>query len=148
MIGMTSNDLQACAGPPEKAVTLNDTTKVFQYSYKPGASGSFSISPLNLATVSYGGSGSYCVTVIRLVGDRVSEVHYSGDDDKFIGTDGVCAAIVRGCVRQPEATMRHVKGGPFGPVSAFSAPPVPPQPASAVYDPQPLATAPRLLDGP
>ncbi|WP_323989255.1 hypothetical protein [Nguyenibacter sp. L1] len=143
MIGMTANDLQACAGPPDGRVALNAHTSLFHYVYKPGASGSFSISPLNLATLSYGGSGISCAVTIRLVDDRVTEVHYAGDDDRMVGTDGVCAAVVRGCIRQPEATMRRVDGGLFGPISAFSPPPVPPQPADAVYNPQPLATAPR-----
>ncbi|GBQ68368.1 hypothetical protein AA103196_1931 [Ameyamaea chiangmaiensis NBRC 103196] len=134
MIGMSVNDLQACAGIPEKTATLNPHTKLMQYSYKPSATGSFSISPLNLATVSFGGTGALCQMMVRVVDDQVTEVHYTGDDDEMIGTDGVCSSVVRGCVRQPESTSAKVKGGLFGPVSAFHSPAIPAQSANSVYN--------------
>jgi len=134
MIGMTVNDLQACAGVPDKTQKLNDHTNVMQYVWKPAANGSFSISPLNLSTITFGGSGAECLAVFRVVDDRVTEVHYAGDDDETIGTDGVCSTLVRGCIRQPESTMKAVKGGIGSPVSAFSSPAIPPQTATSVYN--------------
>lgn len=134
MIGMTSNDLQACAGSPDKVVKLNGTTQLYEYSYKPSSSGAFSMSPFGLGSMSYNGNGSYCKAVMRVDHDQVTEVHYTGDNDRSIGRDGICAPLVRGCMRQPESTMRNVKGGPFGPVSAFSSPAIPAQSQSAVWN--------------
>jgi hypothetical protein len=134
MIGMSVNDLRACAGLPDKTQQLNVDTQIFQYGYKPSANGSFTVSPLNLSTLTFGGSGSYCTAIIRVVNDKVSEVHYTGDNDEFIGTDGVCSSLVRGCIRQPESTMTPVNGGLLSPVSAFHSPPIPPQSAQSVYN--------------
>ncbi|NHO32956.1 hypothetical protein [Acetobacter fallax] len=134
MIGMTSNDLQSCAGTPDKVTKLNGTTQLYQYSYKPSATGAFSFNPLGFGAISFTGNGSSCTALMRLDHDQVTEVHYTGDDDRTIGNDGVCEPLVRGCMRQPESTMQKVNGGPFGPVSAFSAPAIPAQSQSAVWN--------------
>ncbi|MCQ8278591.1 hypothetical protein NFI95_09015 [Acetobacteraceae bacterium KSS8] len=125
MIGMSQADLVACAGPPDKTIQLSDATQIFNYVYKPNGTGGFNLElPLNLGGVSLGGSGTYCSANIRVVNHRVSEVHYTGDDDKSVGSDGVCAPILRGCVRQPEPTMGPVKDNG---ASAFHSPAVPQQ---------------------
>jgi len=134
MVGMTVNDLQACAGVPDKTQKLNEHTNVLEYVWKPSATGSFSVSPLNLSTITFGGTGAQCLAMFRIVDDKVAEVHYAGDDDETIGTDGVCSTVVRGCIRQPETTMHAVKGGITGPVSAFSSPAVPQQAVNSVYN--------------
>ncbi len=134
MIGMTSNDLQACAGAPDKVTKLNATTQLYQYAYKPGATGAFSINPFGLGAVSFTGNGSSCTAIMRLDHDQVTEVHYTGDNDRAIGNDGVCEPLVRGCMRQPESTMRTINGGPFGPVSGFTPPPIPAQSQGAVWN--------------
>ena len=106
MIGMSVNDLQACAGPPDKTTKLNPAAEIFTYEYKPAANGGLTIDlPLNLGGIAIGGSGTYCRADLRLVDHRVTELHYAGDDDDAVGSDGVCAALVRGCLRQPEPTM-------------------------------------------
>ncbi|WP_264812790.1 hypothetical protein, partial [Acetobacter oeni] len=133
MIGMTSNDLQACAGAPDKVTTLNATTQLYQYAYKPSSTGAFSVNPFGLGAVSVTGNGSACTAIMRLDHNQVTEVHYTGDNDKMIGNDGVCTPLIRGCMRQPESTMRNVNGGPFGPVSAFGSPSIPAQSQSAVW---------------
>lgn len=143
LIGMTSNDLQSCAGTPDKIVKLNATTQLFQYGYKPAATGAFALNPFGLGQVSYNGTGSYCTAVMRIDHDQVTEVHYTGDDDRPIGNDGICAPLVRGCIRQPEPTMRKINGGIFGPVSAFHSPAVPQQSQSAVWN-GPAANLPAL----
>ncbi|MBE7210529.1 MAG: hypothetical protein INR65_05875 [Gluconacetobacter diazotrophicus] len=128
MIGMTEADLEACAGPPDKTVVLNPRAHILNYSYKPGANGGFNLDlPLNLGGVSLGGSGTYCSANFRVVDHRVSELHFTGDDDKAVGSDGVCAPIVRGCVRQPEGSMRPVRGPEAGNTSGYRSPPVPQQ---------------------
>jgi hypothetical protein len=45
------------------------------------------------------GSGSYCQAIIRVVDGKVAAVNYTGDNDDFVGKEGVCAPIVRGCLR-------------------------------------------------
>ncbi|CDG39104.1 MULTISPECIES: hypothetical protein [Asaia] len=152
MIGMTSNDLQACAGIPASTKTLNDTTQIYQYTATmnlPTASDSTIIPVqqlLNMTQVTLGGAGTTCKAIIRLDHDRVSEVHYAGDDDEIIGSDGICSIITRGCARQPEASMRKVSGGPFGPVSAFHSPAAPNQSTSATYNKQSGETVPNYTD--
>ena len=46
-----------------------------------------------------GNSGSYCHADVRVVDGRVAELNYTGDNDDFVGKEGVCAPIVRGCLR-------------------------------------------------
>lgn len=129
MIGMNSNDLQNCAGPPDKVTKLNDRTQVYTYLYKPPSNGAFNLQlPLSLGGVSIGGGGSYCSANLRLVDNRVTELHYTGDEDKTIGEDGLCEPLIRGCMRQPEPSMQPVGGNNYDRSSAFKPPAVPPQP--------------------
>ncbi|NHN88453.1 hypothetical protein [Acetobacter conturbans] len=143
MIGMTSNDLQSCAGTPDKVTKLNATTDLYQYSNKPSATGAFSINPFGMGQTSYNGTGSSCTALFRVDHGQVTEVHYTGDNDKTIGHEGICEPIIRGCIRQPEATMRPVNNGVFGPVSGFHSPAVPAQSQSAVWN-GPAADLPAL----
>ncbi len=142
MIGMTSYDLQACAGLPAATKQLNDTTQIFIYTGthpQPNYGGSTLIPVGDIATTiaQYGGGGgTTCTAVIRLDHDRVSDVHYAGDNDELVGTDGICSIITRGCARQPEGTMKSSAGGIFGPVSAFHPPITPNQSTSATYSAQ------------
>lgn len=133
MVGMSSNDLQECAGPPDKIVQLNPKTQVFAYSVKPGVAGGLGLPIPLLGTITLGGSGGTCFANMRVVDNRVSEVHYTGDDDKAIGSEGICETIIRGCLRNPEPTMQPTTGPGAGDVSGFHSPPVPPQPAGAEY---------------
>lgn len=142
MIGMTSYDLQACAGLPASTKQINDTTQIFIYSgTQPAPSyGGSTLIPVGdistLVNVLGGGGGTGCTAVVRLDNDRVSDVHYTGNDDEMIGTDGVCSIITRGCARQPEGTMQRSAGGILGPVSAFHPPRTPQQSTSATYSKQ------------
>ncbi|GBQ88863.1 hypothetical protein AA23498_0482 [Acetobacter nitrogenifigens DSM 23921 = NBRC 105050] len=142
MIGMTSYDLQACAGIPASTKQLDDTTQIYVYTgtHAQANYGGSTLVPIgDIATTIQqlgGGGGTTCSAVIRLDHDRVSDVHYTGDDDEVIGTDGVCSIITRGCARQPEGTMKSSAGGIFGPVSAFHPPKTPNQSAAGTYSTQ------------
>lgn len=142
MIGMTSYDLQACAGLPTATKQINDTTQIFTYTgTQPTATypGSTLIPIGDIMTTIQelgGGGGTTCTAVVRLDHDRVADVHYTGNNDEIIGTDGICSIITRGCSRQPEGTMRRSVGGIFGPVSAFHSPMTPNQTTSGTYSPQ------------
>ncbi|KXV17664.1 hypothetical protein [Gluconobacter oxydans] len=143
MVGMTSYDLQACAGIPASTKKLNDTTEIWQYDGSkalptmPSDSGFIPAqSAIRIYQSAFGGGGTACRMLVRMDHDRVSEVHYTGNDDEYIGTDGICSIITRGCARQRESTMRRVNGGPFGPVSGFHPPRTPAQSATATYSDQ------------
>ncbi|GAN63151.1 hypothetical protein AA0313_0858 [Acetobacter indonesiensis NRIC 0313] len=146
MIGMTSYDLQACAGLPSATKQLNDTTQIFVYTGtqpQPSYGGSTLIPIGDIATTIAqlsGGGGTTCSAIIRLDNDRVSDVHYTGNNDEMIGTDGICSIITRGCAREPEGTMKRSSGGLFGPVSAFHPPKTPNQSTTATYSTQAGAT--------
>ncbi len=132
MVGMSGNDLQACAGAPDKTVKLNPATQVLTYEFKPAGAGGVNVTlPLELGGVVAGASGSYCRANFRLVNNRVTELHYTGDNDRAIGSDGVCEPLIRGCMRQPEPTMQPVDATTRDPSSAYSSPAVPQQPSAA-----------------
>lgn len=137
MIGMNSMDVQSCVGIPDKTRKINDTVQIFEYSRTlniPSTNDSTLIplqSVVNLTETTLGGAGKTCIADIRFENDRVTQVHYSGDDDEMMGTDGVCSIVTRGCVRQPVPSMRPVKKGVFSPVSAFHSPKLDAQPTPA-----------------
>ncbi len=136
MIGMSANDVQACAGPPDKTVQLNPDTQLFSYVYKPSATGGLTVDlPLSLGGISLGGSGTYCSATLRLVDNKVTDLHFSGDNDKAVGEDGVCEPLIRGCLRQPEPTMQPAAA--MSKASGFHPPPEPAQPADAETSPPP-----------
>lgn len=128
VLGMTSEDLQACVGVPDRTQTINDHVQIFQYTRSTNipATNDSTLIPLqtlvNLTQTTLGGAGATCVASIRLVDGRVTDMHYSGDNDQMIGTDGVCATIVKGCLNTPVQSEHNVSGTIFGPVSAFHAP--------------------------
>lgn len=138
MVGMSSNDLMACAGPPDKTLQLNPAAQILAYSVKPGVAGGLGLPIPFLGSITLGGSGGTCMANVRVVDNRVTEVHYTGDDDKVVGSDGVCETIIRGCMREPEPTMAPVRGPGSGDISAFHSPPVPPQPLHAQYTAPPV----------
>ena len=129
MIGMTSEDLQACAGIPDKVSKLDDHVQIFQYTRGvniPSTNDS-SLFPLqtlvNLSQPTLGGAGKTCVASLRLVDGYVTDMHYSGDNNRMIGTDGVCATVVKGCLDSPVRSGKKVSDNLlFGPVSAFRTP--------------------------
>lgn len=128
VLGMTNEDLLACMGVPDKTQTVNEHVRVYQYTRGTNipATNDSTLIPLqtlvNLTQTTLGGAGASCVASIRLVDGRVTDMHYSGDNDQMIGTDGVCATIVKGCLNTPVPSAHPVSGTIFGPVSAFHAP--------------------------
>nr|WP_128081090.1 hypothetical protein [Acetobacter persici] len=106
MIGMTEEDVQACAGVPAKTQIINSHVKIFEYQRgrNIGAPTSSTLIPVqsvvNIVRDVGGGDGNSCIADFRIVDGTVRDVYYSGDDDMLVGTDGVCSSIVRGCVRR------------------------------------------------
>lgn len=132
MVGMSESDLVACAGPPDKTLAVNLHTSVYSYQYKPPTNAGFNLTlPLDLGGVNVGGSGSICNASVRLVDHKVTDLHYSGDNDASNGNDAMCEPIVRGCMRQPEATMQPITGANYNNSSAYRQPVEPSQPAAS-----------------
>jgi hypothetical protein len=100
IVGMDSETLQACAGIPNRTKRLDSRTELLSYEIKNENVGGMQFSiPLVGGGFKIAGSGSYCNTIIRVVDGKVAEVNYTGDNDDFVGKEGVCAPIVRGCLR-------------------------------------------------
>ena len=81
------------------------------YEQKNEHPGGVSMSLPMLGGFTLGGSGSYCTALFRLTDGRVTGVRYTGDNDDAFGREGVCAPIVRGCLRhggEPDAVLPPV----------------------------------------
>ena len=143
LVGMSAADLQACAGVPDRAKKLDDGTEVFTYTLKNDAAGGVNITlPIIGGGYTLGGSGSSCNANIRVADSRVQDVFYSGNNDRPVGTDGVCAPIFRGCMRRPQPGMTPIAAENRPALSAYVQPPAsspstdmadatPPSPATA-----------------
>lgn len=124
MVGMTEDDMQACAGLPDKMKKFNEHVTLYEYQRgrNIGTAATSTLIPVqsvqNIISSMGGGDGKSCVADFRVVDGRVQDVYYSGDNDMLIGTDGVCATVVRGCVRQTVPSGRPPKGW----ISAFMEP--------------------------
>ena len=100
VIGLDADSFQACAGIPSRTKRLDPRTEIFSYELKNENVGGMEFSvPLVGGGFKIAGSGSYCHAIIRIVDGKVAEINYTGDNDDFVGKEGVCAPIVRGCLR-------------------------------------------------
>ena len=119
ILGMDADTFQSCAGIPTRTKRLDDRTELFSYELKNENVGGMEFSvPLVGGGFKVAGSGSYCHAIVRVVDGKVAEVNYTGDNDDFVGKEGVCAPIMRGCLRahgkDPEAKTRSVAARPIG----------------------------------
>lgn len=100
VLGMSADSFQACAGIPTRTKRLDPRTEIFSYELKNENVGGMAFSvPLVGGGFKMAGSGSYCHAIVRVVDGKVAELNYTGDNDDFVGKEGVCAPIVRGCLR-------------------------------------------------
>jgi hypothetical protein len=100
VLGMNANTFQSCAGIPTRTKRLDERTELFSYELKNENVGGVEVSvPVVGGGFKIGKSGSYCHAVVRVVDGKVAELNYTGDNDDFVGKEGVCAPIVRGCLR-------------------------------------------------
>lgn len=103
IVGMDSATLQSCAGIPTRTTRLDPRTELYSYENKYQETGGIQITlPIIGGGFKAGGSGAYCHAIVRLVDGKVVAVNYTGDNDEMIGREGVCAPIVRGCLRAYE----------------------------------------------
>lgn len=100
VIGLDAASFQACAGIPTRTKRLDPRTEILSYELKNENIGGMEFKvPLVGGGFKLAGSGSYCHAIIRVVDGKVVEVNYTGDNDDVVGKEGVCAPIVRGCLR-------------------------------------------------
>ncbi len=107
VIGMEATALQACAGIPTRTAQLDPRTQLWSYENKYERTGGLEITlPIIGGGIAAGGSGSYCHALVRIVDGKVAGVTYAGDNDDYIGRDGVCAPIFRGCLRESQKSRK------------------------------------------
>ena len=103
VLGMNAEAFQACAGIPTRTKQLDSRTEILSYEIKNENTGGVQVTvPIVGGGFKLGSSGSYCHAVVRIVDGKVVEVNYTGDNDDIVGKEGVCAPIVRGCLRAHE----------------------------------------------
>jgi len=112
VLGMNAETFQACAGIPTRTKQLDSRTEILSYEIKNENTGGVQVTvPIVGGGFKLGSSGSYCHAVVRIVDGKVVEVNYTGDNDDIVGKEGVCAPIVRGCLRahekDPEVRTAH-----------------------------------------
>lgn len=100
MLGMNAETFQSCAGIPTRTKQLDPRTELLSYELKNENTGGVEVNvPIIGGGFKIGRSGSYCNAIVRVVDGRVAELNYTGDNDAVVGKEGVCAPIVRGCLR-------------------------------------------------
>ena len=103
VVGMDAVTLKSCAGLPTRTEQLDSRTWLYSYENKYERTGGAEVTfPIIGGGFSLGGSGSYCHAIVQLVDGKVTNVNYAGDNDDFIGREGICAPIFRGCLRSQE----------------------------------------------
>ena len=103
VIGMDATALQFCAGIPTRTAKIDPRTQLWSYENKYERTGGLEITlPIIGGGIAAGGSGSYCHALVRIVDGKVAGVTYAGDNDDYIGKEGVCAPIFRGCLREQQ----------------------------------------------
>ncbi|MFZ6765114.1 hypothetical protein [Pseudoroseomonas sp. WGS1072] len=105
LVGMKAVDLQACAGIPKRTLKLEDGSELLSYEQANANVGGFDMTLPLVGGFKVAGSGSYCHAIFRIAQGRVIGLNYTGDNDDLAGRDGVCAPIVRGCLRSPEPAV-------------------------------------------
>ncbi len=79
IVGMDAESLQTCAGIPTRTKQLDPRTELYSYEIKYERTGGADITlPLIGGGFKFGGSGSYCHALVRLVDGRVAGVIYTG----------------------------------------------------------------------
>jgi len=103
VLGMNVETFQACAGIPTRTKQLDPRTEILSYEIKNENRGGVEVSvPIVGGGFKVGTSGAYCNAIVRVVDGKVAELNYTGDNDDVVGKEGVCAPIVRGCLRAHE----------------------------------------------
>ncbi|MCH4023268.1 MAG: hypothetical protein LKE62_07880 [Acetobacter sp.] len=91
LVGIEVNTLYSCAGLPNAQQRLEDGSYIFEY-YK-------NVYKLKQEKTNIF-LGKSCIAIIRSRDNKIIQIHYSGDNDELFGKEGVCASILRTCLRK------------------------------------------------
>ncbi|RUW48958.1 hypothetical protein [Mesorhizobium sp. M8A.F.Ca.ET.021.01.1.1] len=105
MVGLSEADVRMCAGFPTATADAGGSAQIWTYK-RVVQRGNLSIvvPTLSVGPVpALGGSlnvapGGYCDTQVRMVGGRVAEVAYAGDNNLPNRRDALCVSTVDACV--------------------------------------------------
>ncbi|MBV9784651.1 MAG: hypothetical protein JO264_12615 [Acidisphaera sp.] len=100
LLGMSTEDLQACVGAPDKRTKIGDD-EILTYFASSNSAGGIDLTLPIVGGINFSGGG-YCHATFKLVGGHVTELRYTGDNSELLGPQGVCAPIVRDCLNHPE----------------------------------------------
>lgn len=105
MLGLTKTQIRMCAGFPSDMVDVGEDGEIWSfrtpnqrgnmnvalpattYGVLPAIGGSFNLSP-----------GGFCHTQVRLMNDVVTEVEFSGDNNRPSSRNALCTSLVDSCV--------------------------------------------------
>ncbi|TPI24554.1 hypothetical protein FJW08_29480 [Mesorhizobium sp. B3-2-1] len=105
MVGLSEADVRMCAGFPTATADVGRSGQIWTYK-RVVQRGNLSVVVPALAVgaiPTVGGSvnvapGGYCDTQVRMVGGRVAEVAYAGDNNLPNRRDALCVSTVDACV--------------------------------------------------
>ncbi|TIT82092.1 MAG: hypothetical protein E5W56_06585 [Mesorhizobium sp.] len=105
MVGLSEADVRMCAGFPTATADAGPSGQIWTYQ-RTVQRGNLSIAVPTMAVgaiPAVGGSvnvapGGYCNTQVRMVGVRVAEVTYAGDNNLPNSIDALCVSTVDACV--------------------------------------------------
>lgn len=112
---------RASADSPTRTKRLDPRTEIFSCELENENVGGMEFSvPRVGGGFRIAGSGSYCHATVRVVDGKVAELNCTGDNDDFVGKEGVCAPIVRGCLRAhvEDPEVKTANKGHRGPVAS------------------------------
>lgn len=114
MVGLSEAELRMCAGFPTASADLGEDGRIWTYQREVRRGSLNVVVPTNSlgALPALGGSvnvapGGYCHTQVRLMGGRVTEIAFAGDNNEPNSLNALCVAMVDGCV----AYARQHRGG-------------------------------------
>ncbi|RWI25011.1 MAG: hypothetical protein EOQ94_04935 [Mesorhizobium sp.] len=105
MVGLSEADVRMCAGFPTATADVGPSGQIWTYQ-RSVQRGNLNIAVPTMALgaiPAVGGSvnvapGGYCNTQIRMLGARVAEVTYAGDNNLPNSIDALCVSTVDACV--------------------------------------------------
>ncbi|MBZ9997531.1 hypothetical protein [Mesorhizobium sp. BH1-1-4] len=105
MVGLSEADVRMCAGFPTATADAGGSGQIWTYKRVVQRDNlSIVVPTLSVGPVpALGGSlnvapGGYCDTQVRMVGGRVAEVAYAGDNNLPSRRDALCVSTVDACV--------------------------------------------------
>ncbi|WP_245428810.1 hypothetical protein [Phyllobacterium phragmitis] len=118
LVGLTEAQMRMCAGFPTAIADAGDAGKIWTYRDMNISRDSLNISVPTIGFGSVPGIGGgvnvatrgSCSTQVRIVGGRVAEIAFSGDNNTPTSLDALCSSMVDGCVVYARKLRRNGRG--------------------------------------